>query len=280
VAVIALALGIGVNTSIFSLYNALALRPLPVKDPERVVRLFQTHSGESGAGVFSYPQFVDYRDRNSVLSGLAAWSWASAAMGSGDRVEDVKAMFVSGNYFDVLGADTAAGRTFVPEEDRTPDSHPVVILSCGFWERRFARDPALVGRTILLNGNPFTVVGVAARNFAGTDAEAPEIWLPIMMTATIAPERGTGVFQDRNGHWLQVIGRLKPARRELGASEGRDGRSVGATGSDLCRGQELRRFTGCGNISAAECREGLDAYCRPGNGRGRHGAADRVRERR
>lgn len=128
VAVIALALGIGVNTSIFSLYNALALRPLPVKDPERVVRLFQTHSGESGAGVFSYPQFVDYRDRNSVLSGLAAWSWASAAMGSGDRVEDVKAMFVSGNYFDVLGADTAAGRTFVPEEDRTPDSHPVVIL--------------------------------------------------------------------------------------------------------------------------------------------------------
>jgi predicted permease len=210
VAVIALALGIGVNTSIFSLYNALALRPLPVKDPERVVRLFQTHSGESGAGVFSYPQFVDYRDRNSVLSGLAAWSWASAAMGSGDRVEDVKAMFVSGNYFDVLGADTAAGRTFVPEEDRTPDSHPVVILSCGFWERRFARDPALVGRTILLNGNPFTVVGVAARNFAGTDAEAPEIWLPIMMTATIAPERGTGVFQDRNGHWLQVIGRLKP----------------------------------------------------------------------
>jgi putative ABC transport system permease protein len=210
VAVIALALGIGVNTSIFSLYNALALRPLPVKDPGRVVRLFQTHFGESGAGVFSYPEYVDYRDRNPVLSGVAAWSWASAVMGSGDRVEDVKAMFVSGNYFDVLRADTAAGRTFVPEEDRTPDSHPVVVLSYGFWERRFARDPAVVGRTILLNGNPFTVVGVVARNFVGTDVEAPEIWLPIMMSATIAPERGTGIFQDRNGHWLQVIGRLKP----------------------------------------------------------------------
>ena len=210
VAVIALALGIGVNTSIFSLYNALALRPLPVKDPERVVRLFQTHSGEPGAGVFSYPEYVDYRDRNPVLSGLAAWSWASAAMGSGDRVEDVKAMFVSGNYFDVLGADTAAGRTFVPEEDRTAGSHPVVVLSYGFWERRFARDPAVVGRTILLNGHPFMVVGVVAHNFVGTDVEAPEIWLPIMMSATIAPERGTGVFQDRNGHWLQVIGRLKP----------------------------------------------------------------------
>jgi predicted permease len=210
VAVIALALGIGVNTSIFSLYNALALRPLPVKDPGRVVRLFQTHAGESGAGAFSYPEYVDYRDHNPVLSGVAAWSWASAAMGSGDRVEDVKAMFVSGNYFDVLGADTAAGRTFVPEEDRTPGSHAVVVLRYGFWERCFARDPAVVGRTILLNGNPFTVVGVVARNFVGTDAEAPDIWLPIMMSATIAPERGTGVLQDRNSHWLQVIGRLKP----------------------------------------------------------------------
>ena len=209
VAVIALALGIGVNTSIFSLYNALALRPLPVKDPGRVVRLFQTHAGESGAGVFSYPKYVDYRDRSSVLSGLAAWSWTSAAMGTGERVENVKAMLVSGNYFDVLGADTAAGRTFVPEEDRTPDSHPVVVLSYSSWERRFARDPAVVGRAIFLNGKPFTVVGVVARNFVGTDPEAPEIWLPIMMKATIAPERGGGILQSRNGHWLEVIGRLK-----------------------------------------------------------------------
>jgi macrolide transport system ATP-binding/permease protein len=209
VAVVALALGIGVNTSIFSLYNALALRPLPVKDPGRVVRLFQTHSGESGADVFSYPKYLDYRDRSSVLSGLAAWSWTSAAMGAGEQAENVKAMLVSGNYFDVLGADTAAGRTFVAEEDRTPDSHPVVVLSYGFWERRFARDPAAVGRAIFLNGKPFTVVGVVARNFVGTDPEAPEIWLPIMMKATIAPERGGGSLQDRNGHWLEVIGRLK-----------------------------------------------------------------------
>lgn len=209
VAVVALALGIGVNTSIFSLYNALALRPLPVKDPGRVARLFQTHSGESGADVFSYPKYLDYRDRSSVLSGLAAWSWTSAAMGAGEQAENVKAMLVSGNYFDVLGADTAAGRTFVAEEDRTPDSHPVVVLSYGFWERRFARDPAAVGRAIFLNGKPFTVVGVVARNFVGTDPEAPEIWLPIMMKATIAPERGGGSLQDRNGHWLEVIGRLK-----------------------------------------------------------------------
>ena len=209
VAVIALALGIGVNTSIFSLYNALALRPLPVKDPGRVVRLFQTHAGESGAGVFSYPKYLDYRDRSSVLSGLAAWSWTSAAMGTGERVENVKAMLVSGNYFDVLGADTAAGRTFVPEEDRTPESHPVVVLSNSFWERRFARDPEVVGRAIFLNGKPFTVVGVVAHNFVGTDPEAPEIWLPIMMKATIAPERGAGILQSRNGHWLEVIGRMK-----------------------------------------------------------------------
>ena len=210
VAVMTLALGIGVNTSIFSLYNAVALRPIPVRDPGRVARLFQTHAGESGPGVFSYPKYLDYRDRNSVLSGLAAWSWTSAAMGTGERVEDVKGMLVSGNYFDVLGADTAAGRTFVPEEDRTPGSHPVVVLSYGFWERRFARDPAVVGRAIFLNGSPFTVVGVVARNFVGTDPEAPEIWLPIMMKGTIAPERGAGSLRDRNGHWLEVIGRLKP----------------------------------------------------------------------
>ena len=187
VAVMALALGIGVNTSIFSLYNAVALRPVPVRDPGRVVRLFQTHAGESGSGVFSYPKYVDYRDHSSVLSGLAAWGWTSAVMGSGDRAENVKAMFVSGNYFDVLGADTAAGRAFVPEEDRTPGSHPVVVLSYAYWEQRFARDPALVGRTILLNGYPFTVIGVVARNFVGTDVEAPQIWLPGRLPSDARP---------------------------------------------------------------------------------------------
>ena len=209
VAVLTLALGIGVNTTIFSLYNALALRPLPVKDPGRVVRLFRTHPGEPGAGVFSYPEYVDFRDRIPVLSGLAAWSWAGFAMGTGDHMEDVKAMFVSGNYFDVLGANIAAGRTFVPEEDSTPDSHPVAVLSYGFWERRFAHDPAVVGRTLLFNGQPFTVVGVVGRSFVGTDAEAPEVWVPIMMNATLAPER-KDALHSRDGHWLQLIGRLKP----------------------------------------------------------------------
>lgn len=134
VAVMALALGIGVNTSIFSLYNALALRPLPVKDPGRVARLYRTTRGESGANVFSYPEYKDYRDDNPVLSGLAAWTWTGLSMGTSDHAEEVRSMFVSGNYFDVLGADTATGRTFVPEEDSTPGSHPVVVLSESFWE--------------------------------------------------------------------------------------------------------------------------------------------------
>src|SRR5216684_4972232 len=103
VAVIALALGIGVNTSIFSLYNAVALRPIPVRDPGRVVRLFQSHAGESGSGVFSYPKYVDYRDHSSVLSGLAAWSWASAVMASAHGAQTVEAKVVWGNYFDVQG---------------------------------------------------------------------------------------------------------------------------------------------------------------------------------
>lgn len=209
VAVGALALGIGVNTSIFSLYNALALRPLPVKDPGRVVRLYRTTRGESGANVFSYPEYKDYRDGNPVFSGLAAWAWTEFSMGTGDHAEAVRGMLVSGNYFDVLGADTVTGRTFVPEEDSTPGTHPVVVLSESFWERRFARSRVTVGSSILLNGHPFTVVGVVGRQFIGTDPEAPEAWVPLMMKTTLAPE-SKGIFEARDGHWLQPIGRLKP----------------------------------------------------------------------
>ena len=178
VAVIALALGIGVNTSIFSLYNAVALRPIPVRDPDRVVRLFQSHAGESGSGVFSYPKYLDYRDHSSVLSGLAAWSWASAVMGSGDRAENVKAMFVSGNYFDVLGADTAAGRTFVPEEDRTPGSHPVVVVSYANWEQRFARDPALVWTWYNERREAHAGPVTAARHFGKASSDVPWAFCP------------------------------------------------------------------------------------------------------
>src|SRR5882762_126818 len=209
VAVAALALGIGVNTSIFTLYDALALRPIPVKDPARVIRLFRSFKNQPGAGVFSYPQYADYRDRSSVLSGLVAWSWTGVMLGSGEHAEPLRAMVVSGNYFDVLGADTAIGRTFVPEEGRTPEAHPVVVLSYAFWQRRFASDPATVGSTVQLNGHAFTVVGVPSPDFTGTDAAAPEAWIPLMMSATLAPERAK-FLEQRDGHWLQVLGRLKP----------------------------------------------------------------------
>jgi predicted permease len=209
VALLTLALGIGVNTSIFSLYNAIALRPIPVKDPSRIVRLFQTTRGESGAGVLSYPQYEDFRDHGTVLAGLAAWAWTGLSMGTSSQSENLSAMYVSGNYFDVLGAEVAIGRTFLPEEGRTPGSNPVVVLSYKFWERRFARDPALVGRTILLNGHAFTVVGVAGRSFVGTDAVTPQAWVPIMMRGTLS--RGADdALRDRQSHWLEVIGRLKP----------------------------------------------------------------------
>ncbi len=191
-AVLTLALGIGVNTSAFTIYNAVVLRPLLVKDPSRIVRLFHTIPNQLSYNGFSYPQYIDYRDRNNVFSGLIAESAITLQRGrltqvgdSGSTVsgtEELQGMIVSGNYFSVLGVDTVLGRAFAPEEDQIPGSHPVVILSYGFRQHRLGADPNVVGKSLILNRIPFTVVGVAPRGFSGTRSiSSTDVWVPLML---------------------------------------------------------------------------------------------------
>ena len=208
-AIVSLTLGIGANTAIFSLVNTVLLRPLPVKEPEQLVQVYGTLHGGADYTIQSYLNYTDYRDRNEVFSGTLAYRFAPMSLSHGGANERVWGYLVSGNYFDVLGVQPVLGRGFLPEEDRTPGSHPVVVLSYGCWQRRFASDTSIVGRTIALNGHKFTVVGVAPEKFLGTEvAYAPEIWAPMMMAREIEP--GSRWLNSRNDDNLFVVGRLKP----------------------------------------------------------------------
>ena len=222
VAVLTLALGIGVNTAIFTLFNALALRPLPVKEPDRLVNVYRNMLDHPGVGNhLSYPEYAEYRDLNDVFSGLAAYvqtsiplgqisgsEAAQAEQGSISGEEQLFALLVSGDYFGVLGGRCALGRLFLPEEDRTPGAHPVVVLSHQFWQRRFGSDPTLVGKTLTLYGRPFTVVGITAPAFIGTLPVVPDAWIPSMMQGQVMP--GTDLLHNRNSYFMDAIGRLKP----------------------------------------------------------------------
>src|SRR5713226_2704205 len=217
VVIITLALGIGANTAIFSLVNAVLLRPLPVTDPAQVVSVSLVNRQGAGLGLFSYPNYRDFRDNNEALAGLAAHRFAPMSLGgiagkegNNERSnERIWGYLGSGNYFDVLGVKAVLGRTFSPEEDRTPGAHPVVVLSHGCFARRFAADPGIVGQTIALNGHQFTVIGIAPEGFTGTELIfTPEIWVPSMMQSWIDPGAG-GLEQRGSVQWF-TVGRLKP----------------------------------------------------------------------
>jgi len=216
IAVLSLALGIGANTSIFSFVNAVLLRALPIAEPERLVFVFNGSQSDP-YNVSPYPDYVDYRDRNEVFSDLAAYSGISLSLNSNDQVEQISGLIVTGNYFDVLGVRAAAGRTFLPEEDKTPGAHPAAVISHGLWQRRFAGDANAVGKQLLLNGQSFTVVGIAPANFNGAEAgQTNDIYVPMMMQAVVRPPRSgysgemnPDLLGRRNAGWLNMIGRLK-----------------------------------------------------------------------
>lgn len=208
VAILTLALGIGVNTVIFSLIHAVLLRPLPVEEPERLVAL-KWGTREYPYGPFSYPLYSELRDRSAVFSGLAAHTPTWMHLSSGDQTERVFGELVSGNYFDVLGVVPATGRGFLPEDDRPSEGRPVAVISYRTWKRHFASAAEVVGKDIRINGHLFTVVGVAPKAFTGLtlDRQA-DLWVPLSMASRARPDVAGWLSEPQN-LWLSVVGRLQ-----------------------------------------------------------------------
>jgi len=209
VVVATLALGIGANATIFTWIKSVLLASLPgIEQPEKLVEIWGATRNNSALSS-SYVDYLDYRDQNSVLSGLIAHQVVPLNLGRSEKPERVWGAIVSGNYFEVLGVKALIGRTFLPEEDRTPNTHPVVVIGYGLWERRFGADPKVLGRTITLNEHDFTVIGVAPTDFASPFAGlALDVWTPVMMKDYVA--RPHFSLTDRGSRWLMVMGRLKP----------------------------------------------------------------------
>jgi len=207
--VITLALGIGANATIFTWIKAVLLEPLPgIEQPERLVEVWGATRNNSALSL-SYLDYLDYRDRNVVFSGLAAHQVQPLNLGRGGKPERVWGAVVSGNYFNVLGVKGLIGRTFLPEEDRTPNSHPVAVIGYGLWQRDFGADPKVIGRTITLNEHDFTIIGVTPKEFGSPFAGiALDAWTPVMMKDYVALPHFS--LTDRGSRWLMVMGRLKP----------------------------------------------------------------------
>jgi macrolide transport system ATP-binding/permease protein len=222
VAVLSLGLGIGINTAMFSVVNAVLLAPVPIHEPDRLVEIYTSPSTEMPYLTTSWADFQDIRGSADTLSGLAAHGLVKGLFRRGsDRAEIVMGEVVTDNYFDLLGVPPARGRGFLPEENRTELTHPVVVLSHGFWQRRLAGDPAVLGRTIELSGVAYTVVGVAPEGFAGAiPGLAAEFWAPVMMVEKLSfqgiqsqtTSPGNTRIEQRGTRWLFVKGRLAPGR--------------------------------------------------------------------
>jgi putative ABC transport system permease protein len=215
VAILSLALGIGANTAIFTLIDQILLRKLPVRAPEELVMLYQQgpHNGSNmGTRMHSYPMYQDFQQRAEPLAEVLCRRLAAASLSVDNQTERVQAEMVSGNFFTMLGVKPALGRVFNSEEDdQVYQGHPVVVLSYDYWVSRFARDPGVLGKKILVNNYPMTIVGVSAAGFAGIDpAQSPQIRVPVQMKPVMVPDWTWVYMDDRRARWVQVFARLKP----------------------------------------------------------------------
>lgn len=219
VVIATLALGIGVNAAIFSVFNIM-LRPLPVKEPESIVRLF-SEEGSRRSDSFSFPDYSYIHDHNQSFSDTIAVLEEERFLLGENRPnrdpEEILGNFVSENYFATLGGSTQLGRFFTAEENSVFGRDAVVVLSHGFWQRRFGSDPQLIGNSIKLNGKPFTVIGITHPTFVGLRHEMPDIWLPLAMRAAMSTARFEGIapekrdwYGGRGFPWLSIYARLKP----------------------------------------------------------------------
>jgi predicted permease len=213
VAVLALAFGIGVNSAIFTLLNAIALRPIPVDKPGDVVTVYQvmqgiTHRNVHGSrAFFSYPEYQAYRDQSHVFAGLAAHAPAHLALG-GERARSLSGFVVTCNYFSTLAQPFALGRGFLPGECGASGASPVVVLSYKLWKGHFGADSQILGKTVTLNRATFTVVGVAPEGFSGASFIGADLWGPLSAHEQFFPDRK--FLEDGDLSWLEVTGRLKP----------------------------------------------------------------------
>ena len=226
VAVLTLALGIGANTAVFTFLDALLLRPLAgVTQPDQLVQIGRQYPDKTYLSDSTYPDYLDYRAQNTVLSGLAAMAPRGFHLSTGSETERVDGELVSGNYFDVLGVPAALGRLISPADDSAA-SGPVAVLSYRFFQRRFAGDPSALGTTIRVDGHDFTVIGVTGEPFAGIKVGSPrDVWVPLSTLRRIDPNAAR--FDQRRASWLEMFGRLTPgvtleqARAELAIIAGR-----------------------------------------------------------
>jgi predicted permease len=211
--ILSLALGIGFNTAIFSLADQALLRTLPVREPEQLVLLDWNGrfigGGNGPEHLIPHLFFRDLRKENDVFEDMFARYATEVQLKTDGEAERAEAEIVSGSYFPTLGVRSTAGRLLGDEDDLQPDAHPVVVLSYDYWKNRLGGDPKIVGKRVLLNNYPMTVVGVAEQGFHGVDwGRTPAIWIPIMMKRVATPS--WNALQDRRTRWLNVFGRLKP----------------------------------------------------------------------
>src|SRR5688572_22580008 len=218
IAVLSLALGIGANTAIFSLFNQMLLRPLPVQSPQTLVNLSNPgpkpgsqSCGQAGGCdvVFSYPMFRDLERETKVLSGLAAHRGFSTNLSYQGQTLNGDGLLVSGSYFPTLGLAPALGRLIGPGDDRAVGESPVVVISYDYWTTRFGADPSVLNKSLVANGHALTIVGVAPAGFHGTTlGSKPEIYVPITMRGQM--QAGFKGFDNRRSYWVYVFGRLAP----------------------------------------------------------------------
>ena len=215
-AIVTLGVGIAVNTIVFTLLNSLALRQMPVRDADRVVRLYPVDPRGHRRNLFSYADYVDYRKAASMFDDLTAYIPTSVTTQLGGEAEDRIAYVVTPNYFELLGFEPSIGRLFTPADERAADP-AIAVISHSLWRTRFASDPAIVGRSIVINHRSFAIVGVGPSRFSGTEPLVPDVWVMTSIQRTILPP--DDLLNNRSAEWLLVVGRL----------EGNASRSAAAT---------------------------------------------------
>src|SRR5581483_4211916 len=221
VAVASLAIGIGFNTALFAIVDGILFRPLPVSRPEQLVDLYTsatTGVASQRFGTSSYPDFLDLKAQNDVFDDMAGYSPMFGALNLGDRSRLALGEIVTGNYFGMLGVGAAMGRTLLPEDDRAAAPR-VAMISYQYWARELGANPAIIGRTLKLRGNQYTIVGVAPRGFNGmTSILSPDLWVPMSAAMEIEPvgmhdvtpsPTGTSRLDRRGDRWMFMKGRLK-----------------------------------------------------------------------